>query len=369
MAPADGTARPTLIQSLRDEPFRYEFFQAVRILERLDRGGQKAVPVGHDGPADAEAVRFAAPLSLSFPSAAISDLKLRRNRGTGVPPVSFAAPEGYLMSVTFLGLTGPSGALPRHYSSMLIERTRDKETAYRDFLDLFNHRLISLFYRAWEKYRFPVSYERAIAHHTAPPEADLFTYSMYSLVGLGTPGLRDRTAVADETFLFFAGLFSHHGRSAEGVCNIVSAYFDVAVSVDQFVGQWLPLAPEERSATPSVANPKGLNCRLGASTILGTRVWDIQSKFRIRLGPLTYAQFCEFLPSGAGFKALFDLVRTYVGPCFDFEIQPVLLAREVPATRLSSDPAVKPRLGQNVWMMTRPFDHDFEEALFAAPDN
>jgi type VI secretion system protein ImpH len=358
MAGTLGRNSSSVIENLVREPYRFDFFQAVRILERLRRNDEPPVAVGYDGPMEQEAVRFVAPLSMSFPSAAIRELV---PRGPG-QPFEFA------MHVSFMGLTGPSGTLPRHYSTLLIERTREKETAYRDFLDLFNHRLVSLFYRAWEKYRIPAAYERAATTRSSATNSDLFTFGLYSLVGMGTDGLRGRTAVPDETFLYYGGLFACQSRSPAGIVNIVSSYFNVMASVESFVGQWLSLPPEERSSLPAKRNPKGLNCRLGVDAILGTKVWDVQSRFRVRLGPLSYRQFCEFLPSGNGFNSIFDLLRTYAGPCLDSEIQPVLLAKEVPFTQLLADAPVKPRLGQNVWMASRPFEHDFDGAVFASPN-
>ena len=358
MASALGRNRSSVIDNLLAEPYRFDFFQAVRILERTRLHDQAPVAVGYDGPADQEAVHFVAPVSLSFPSASVREII---PRGPGQP-------YDFTMHVNFMGLTGPSGTLPRHYSTLLIERTRDKETGYRDFLDLFNHRLVSLFYRAWEKYRIPAAYERAGTTRSTASNLDLFSFGVYSLVGLGTDGLRGRTAVPDETFLYYAGLFACQSRSPAGIVSIISSYFNVPAAVDSFIGQWLLLPPEERSALPAKRNPKGLNCRLGTDSVLGSRVWDVQSKFRVRLGPLTYAQFCEFLPSGNGFNAIFDLLKTYAGPCLDAEIQPVLQAAEVPFTQLLSSPRVKPRLGQNVWMASRPFENDFDGAVFASPN-
>ena len=181
----------------------------------------------------AEAVRFRALPSLSFPAGAISDLRSVLSSDPfahSVPP-----PE---MLVTFLGLTGPSGALPRHYTELLLQRIREKDFSLRDFLDLFNHRLISLFYRAWEKYNWPIAYECAWVDGGAA-EPDPITQAVYCLDGLGTPGLRRRLelddekknvtdlladdAVAglrrrldldDEVFLYFCGHFSHAPRSA-----------------------------------------------------------------------------------------------------------------------------------------------------------
>src|SRR5262249_34850998 len=157
--------------------------QAVRLLEGLDR---KRVPVGRGGPPKAEVVRFRAYVSLSFPPSQIYDLER--------PTESLPVPA---LTVAFLGLHGPSGLLPRHYTELLqkLEKERKDKERYslRDWFDLFNHRLIGLFFRAWEKYRFWVPYERG---EYLRPEPDAFTQCLLSFIGLGMPGFRNRLRVA-----------------------------------------------------------------------------------------------------------------------------------------------------------------------------
>ena len=109
----------------------------------------------------------------------------------------------------------------------------------------------------------------------------------------------------------------------------------------------------------------GLNNQLGVTAVLGDRVWDVQSRFRMRLGPLTYAQYCRFLPCGDGLEPICHLVRTYVGSEFDFDVQPVLKAGEVPFTRIGSGMEVKPRLGWNMWLKSQEMTSDFADATFS----
>jgi type VI secretion system protein ImpH len=173
----------TVEARLFDEGFAFDFFQAVRLLERLF---PERRPVGREGPPDAEVVRFRALASLSFPASTVYELL--RAADEREPPA---------MRVTFLGLTGPSGVLPTHYTDLLLRLAREakgpEKRALADWLDLFNHRLIALFYRAWEKYRFRLAYERGEASRAEP---DAFTLCLFSLIGLGTPGLRGRLRVS-----------------------------------------------------------------------------------------------------------------------------------------------------------------------------
>ncbi len=361
-----------LEKRLFDEPYLFDFFQAVRILQRL--GGRKLV--GYGGPPGAEAARFRAHVSLSFPASSIHDL---------IHPL--AEGRSPVMIQAFLGLTGPSGVLPRHYTELLYRLEKDRASrnperhALRDWLDLFNHRFVSLFYRAWEKYRFFIPFERG---QYRQPEPDPFTGCLYSLVGLGTASLRNRLRVSvretaedgesreralarieDLTLLRYSGLLAHQVRSAAGLHAILQDYFQVPVRVCQFQGQWLLIEPGNRSRLED----NGYN-QLGLTTVVGEHVWDIQSKFRLRLGPLDYHQFLEFLPDQSPFQErkslylLIHLVKLYVGIALDFDAQLVLKKSEVPECQLEAETAFGARLGWNTWLRTDELDHDPDDAVF-----
>lgn len=363
-----------LTDRLFDEPFLFDFFQAVRILQQV--GDRRRV--GYAGPPEAEAVRFTAHLSLSFPASSIHDL--------APPTPDRPAPT---MVQSFMGLYGPSGVLPRHYTDLLYRLERDRSErnpekhALRDWYDLFNHRVVSLFYRAWEKYRFFVPYERGESTRIDP---DLFTTCLYSLVGMGTPGLRNRLRVsitegpADDrgrrpehllarvenlTLLRYSGLLARQVRSAVGLQAILEDYFRFPIAVLQYHGQWLEIEPRNRTRLED-----NRNNQLGFTTVVGERVWDIQSKFRLRLGPLDYGQFLDFLPDRSPFperKALYllaHLVRLFVGLALDFDAQLVLKRGEVPDCRLEGGSQFGARLGWNTWLRSRPLDRDPDDAVF-----
>ncbi|MCU0980142.1 MAG: type VI secretion system baseplate subunit TssG, partial [Pirellulaceae bacterium] len=265
------------------------------------------------------------------------------------------------MLVTFLGLAGPHGVLPEHYTSLIIERIRSKDYTLRDFLDVFHHRSLSLFHRAWEKYRFPIGYEKS---QTLGREEDLFTRSLYCLVGMGPAAVRRRSRYDDEALLYYAGLFAQHPPSAVSLEMMIADFFAVPVDLRQFQGQWLVLSQEDRSRLPTSRDLRGQNNHLGGNVVIGERVWDVQSKFRVRLGPLDYARFRQFLPSGPSLPTLGQLVRTYVGPQWDFEVQPVLRSAQVPWCRLGGDGQDPSRLGWNTWIRNRPLQRDADDAVF-----
>lgn len=342
MATKSGRADPSVADLLFAEGYGFDFFQAVRVLERLQLDRQ---PVGYDAAPAREAVRFRTHVTLDFPPSAIHEVM--RDQDGGRPPA---------MTVAFMGLTGPLGVLPRHYTEMLLERARRKDFALHDFLDLFNHRLISLFYRAWEKYRFPVAYERALSRRQAD---DRFSHYLFDLFGMGTRGLRGRLAVQDRPLLFYAGLLAQHRHSACALDGLLTDYFGVPAQVVQFVGQWLPLAEEDRTRLGTA------NHTLGVSTVAGSRVWDQQAKFKLRLGPLTLDTFRNFLPSGGAFAPLVHVARFFVGQQFDFDVQLVIEAAEVPYCRLGGTDTHAPRLGWSAWLKTKEFAHDAADAVFS----
>lgn len=339
MAAEDGRTRDALADILFDEPYLFEFFQAVRLLERMS---PEREAVGRSGGTPAgEVVRFRTRASLEFPASQIHAIEREETEeSNGVDRTLAGGERPPEMFVNFMGLTGPLGTLPSHYTELLIERARYKDTAYWEFLDIFNHRLISLFYRAWEKYRFHVAYERG--------EQDHFTEHLLDVIGLGTRGLQGRLGLPDEALLFYGGLIAQQPRSASAIAAILGDYFGVPVRVDQFTLQWLAL--DEGNLTRLGA----ANSDLGIDMIVGTRVEDSQSKFRLAIGPLKLREFLRFLPDQPTLGFVTKLTRWLVGMEFDFDVELQLRAEEVPSCRLGSG-EMNPRLGWTSWLKTKEF--------------
>ncbi|HEX4945541.1 MAG TPA: type VI secretion system baseplate subunit TssG [Blastocatellia bacterium] len=329
----------TLEEILFAEPYRFDFFQAVRLLERIYAMRR---PVGHAAEPSNEAVRFRTLTGLNFPASQIYALE-RENETNGKP----MPPQ---MTVAFMGLTGPSGVLPHAYTELLMERLRNKDRAMVEFLDQFNHRVLSLFFRAWEKYRFPIGVERGLD--------DRFTEFLFDIIGLGTRGLRHRFSFADEGLLSYGGLIANKPHSASAMAGLLSDYFGVPTEIEQFKGQWLKLDPECASTLGRA------NHQLGISTIVGTRVWDQQSKLRVKFGPLSFERFVAFLPDGSGFKPAAELMQFFAGMEFDFDVQLVLQKEHVPFCKLSKN--AKPALGWTTWLKTKPFRCDDEQVVLCA---
>ena len=329
--------RKDLNQELFDEPYRFEFFQTVRLLEKIyperQAVGRETLP--HD-----EVVRFRSRVAIDFPASENYEIRETVDNLTEDQKLE--------LFVNFMGMIGPSGVLPTHYTELLLDRARYRDTAMWNFLDIFTHRAVSLFFRAWEKYRFPVQYERG---------SDNFTEYLFDFIGLGTKGLRGRMALPDESLLPYGGLIAQKPHSANSLEQILSDYFGAPAKIEQFFGQWLDL--EETDFTRAGVQ----NHRLGATTIIGTRIWEQQSKFRIRLGALTFQQFQAFLPNGSAHAPLKSIVNFIVGLELDFDVQLILKANEVPSCILTTRAKRRPMLGWSSFLKSKPFEQDDEQVV------
>jgi type VI secretion system protein ImpH len=329
-------AQRQLERRLFSEPYLFEFFQAVRLLEKMTRGSR---PVGREGPPSLEPVRLGAHPSLAFPASQIQALEPARE---GAPP---------RMVVNFMGLFGPLGVLPLYYTQAVIESERARDTAPRDFLDLFNHRLLSLFYQAWEKYRVAVQYERGGGAR--------FSHYLLDLIGLGTKGLQRRQAVADEALIYYAGLLGQRPRSAQALQQLLEDYFGVPVAIEQFAGAWFPIERGNQCWLEERADPSE---QLAWGAVVGDEVFDEQSRARVRLGPLTLTQYRDFLPTGTAYRPLRALLRFFSDEV-DFEVQLVLKREEVPRCELGAEADAAPVLGWVTWMKTVSMTRDPDDTV------
>ncbi len=349
MAAEGGREGVDLRADLLGEPSRFSFFQAVRLAERFARegGGRHTAGVGRDRP-EAEAVLFRGVPTLAFTPSPVQEARASR---TGP----------YELAVNLFGMIGTTGVLPHHYTSMIIQRQRDKDEALRRFLDMFVHRLVSLFYRAWEKYRLPFAYERFVSERGMGD--DPISWGVYCLAGMGTGGLRDRLDIPDALTLFYVGHFSQSPRNASSLGAMLREYFALPLLVEQLSPRWLSLDDDDRAALGKA------NHGMRGGIVVGRRVRDLQGKFRIRVGPLPYDLFRRMMPGGDILGPLWQLTRLYVGPDLDFDVQPILRKEDVPGTQLraAAPPGEKARLGFNSWSKTRAPARDAEDAVFRLP--
>ncbi len=309
----------SVLAELAAAPQRFRFDAAVRILSRAARTN-----------AIADAMRFRTPPGLAYPPADVS-----RVRDGTQPEVTTAV----------MGLVGPSGVLPRHYTEAVVSTLRGRSTALYDFLDMLSHRFVAFFAQASTKYRPARAAEAAALRQ--PPDVDAITQVLLSLTGYGTANLTNRLESGSEPILHYAGLFAMRQRSAERLRAMVSDWLGRPVEVIEFAGAWLNLPIDQRTRIGA----RGAFNRLGNDAAAGVRAWDPQARFVLKVGPFTDArEFETFLPNRAELRRLVALVRAYVGYELGFGVNPVLAGPAVPPLQLLSaiDPA--PRLGWNTWL-------------------
>ncbi len=337
MADTDRTTTDGLMRALREQPYAFDFFQAVR---RIEAAHPDAPRVGFSQRVSDDPVRFSQEPSLSFASSTVSDLRM--------PDPDKPGPRAPRLFVSFLGLLGANGPLPLH----LTEYARDRERNHADptfarFLDIFHHRIISLFYRAWASCQKTVNLER---EHD--PAGDRFALFVASLYGMAMPSQRGRDVTQDSAKGFFAGRLASQTRCAEGLRAIIAEYFSVPVDVEQFVGQWLAIPTDCHLRLGRSA----MTGSLGTTAIVGSRIWECQQKFRVTLGPLTLEQYERMLPTSQcrSLTRMRDWVRLYTTDELCWDLRLVLKAKEVPRTSLGS----YGRLGWTTWLRATPETKD-----------
>jgi type VI secretion system protein ImpH len=328
-------------------PAHGEFFQAMRLkLSAARRAGKTRAALGQSERLASEPVRLKAATGMRYPSNEIAEVRI----------IEGAKPE---FVVGFMGLTGPSGVLPDHYTDLLVERRRARDPALAEFLDLFNHRIISLFYRAWVRSRLPVRFEEAPA-----PFRDPISRSLAALVGLGLESQHGRAAQQDGALLGMAGLLGRRVRTPHALRSLVVSLLAFDCSVEEFQGQWLPIADSERTRLMQPRPGMSTFSRLGVDAVAGEKVWDVQGRFRLRLGPMGLKDFLGFFTPDGSMAKVRSAVREVIGPSMHFDVKLVLRREDVPTLRLG-DPSQPAFLGQTTWLCTTTPSQDRDDAVLS----
>ena len=333
----EESAFQSLRKMLEEEPFRVHFFQAVRMLQKMERDRK---PVGYFVTPLGETIRFSARTSLAFPPSELHDLQRMENGQMS-------------MTVEFMGLCAAISVMPAPYTEFLIARAREKDHVMEDFLNIFNHRMISFFYQGWEKYRFFIEYERT--------KEDRLSARLLDLLGLGTEGLRDRGGISDDAYLNYVGLLGRHVRSAASLEQIIEDYFGVKVHIQQFAGAWRKLSPENQTCFSGLG---GDSERLGVGVVAGDEVWDHHGRIRISLGPMRFEQYLRFLPGKDAYHELVAWLKFYSNGSYETEVQLVLARQDAPSCELGSSGEKRPQLGLVSWLKTKPLERDPADATY-----
>lgn len=304
------------------EPWAHDFFALLRRIEILQA---QAPRLGHAARPGQEALRLGQEPELDFAPAALARLDQ-----TGRRP---------RLGVRFFGLLGPQGPMPLHFTEYVRDRARNHaDPTLARFLDVFHHRLLCLFYRAW-------AHTQPVVHRDRPDE-DRYAAWLGAAIGLEADAPA-RDSLPDTAKLHQAGLLGARSRHPEGLTKLLSHYFGVPVAVQQHVGHWLKLHREDRGHL-GTARGRSRALRLGVSATIGHKVWDRQYNFRIVLGPLSMAQYLAFLPGTPGWSQLRDWVHLYAGIDKGWDVEYCLAGSQVPAPRLGRHL----RLGLTSWAGT-----------------
>ncbi|GGC78511.1 type VI secretion system baseplate subunit TssG [Undibacterium terreum] len=326
-----------VLRKLEDDPSGFDFFAALRLLENthadMPRIGQATRPQN-------EAVRFGQVPSLAFEGSMLAAFK---------PGSEGRAPR---MEVNFFGLLGANGPMPVHITEYVRDRLRNSaDPTLARFLDIFHHRMISLFYRAWASAQPTVSLDR--------PDADRFAEYMGSLIGTGMESLRKRDALPEFAKLHYAGSLSSLTHNADGLARLLTDFFKIPVQIQEFVGHWMSLPADSRCR---LRTGLGQDAEvLGMTTVLGSKVWNCQHKFRVVIGPVDLAEFQRMLPGGDSLQRLTAWIRNYAGLEYDWDVNLILKQKEIPQLTLGK----QARLGWTTWLCSRPPKTDDRQLLLS----
>ena len=323
MAPKNRQQDPplTLGDTLFTDPHQFDFFKAVRLLERFSAGKK---PLGEALVPQDESVRFITKPSLKFHPSDIASL---------TRPGLKTAPK---MDTPFFSLLRANGVLPNWFTELAIARERKKDRGQTAFYNIFHHRQVSLFYLAWKKYR--------LAENYTPGGTNSASSYLLSLIGLGTKGLTGKIGVPEESLMFCSGHLSRSIPSAMSIKDTVQYFSGTDVRIDQFIERRLPLSKEDQTALGQ------RNSGLGTNMVCGARVWECQSKFRIIISTTTLKQFRRFLPSGDLLGPIMATIKYLVGLEFEFDVRVELPGNKTPKCQLGGGKKKGAQLGWTSWI-------------------
>lgn len=315
-----GPDHLSLYEALIASPEEHHVFQALRIIEAHHADAPR---LGESRRARQDQVRLGQVPELAFPPSTIADFK----PGTDGQPAR--------LTNRFFGFFGPHGPLPLHLTEYVRDRLRNhRDPTFVAFANMLTHRFMSLLYRAWSTGQPAPNFDRG---------NDPLARKVASIAGFNGKHLQGRDAMPDLSRLSFAAHLAQGPKNADGLISILSAFFGVPVRIQQFVGTWLELEPDDRWEL-------GKSATLGRSTSIGSRVWSRAAKFRILIGPIKLADYERLLPGGGSLERLKSIVRTYAGDALDWDINLILAGDEVPRASLGGRSA---RLGHVCWIGTR----------------
>jgi type VI secretion system protein ImpH len=307
--------------ALARDTARFGFFQALRLIESMHAARPRLGASMR--PAD-DVIRLGQTPQFGFVSAELDTYR----------PMADDRPGK--LTVNVAGLFGANSPMPLYFMEYVHNRVaHESDPTLVNFLDIFHHRLLSLFYRAWAVSQPVVGLDRG--------DVKTEGYGRYvnSLCGLATQTPSGSDAIGDLDTLQFSSLLATRTRHASGLGLLLSQYFGVPVMIQQFVGQWLKLSDQDRTVLQ-----RYVRSRLGDGLVLGGRVWDRQNKFRVIMGPVGAHDMQRLLPGTVTHRRLIEWVNLYTGGVLDWEVELRVKPEAAPGIRLDGSA----RLARTSWV-------------------
>ena len=346
MDPNDRKPTASLAQQLFHESYRFEFHQALKILERMY---PDVIPLGKSSLPSQEIIHLKSRILFSYPPSDIYNITAENSFSSSASEIIVSKIK---MQVNFLGIAGANGPLPLPYTEKIFERFKMGDETSADFLDIFNHRLLSILHRIRRKYWIGLDSQN--------PEKTRMAQVVYAILGLGTPYLQKRFTFPDRNLLFYAGLFWQHPRSSEGLRTLLQHYFKYPVDIIPLKGGWEKIAPDQQTR---IGFQETFN-KLGQGAVLGTKVWNAMQKITVQMGPLTRTQFHSFLPHAKQSDKLFELIQFYLGHAQKFDVRFIVKASAVEKTHLGQHTY----LGWSSWLKHHTLSQDDHQVVLS-PDS
>lgn len=324
----------TILQEIAENPHKFGFYEAMRLIECYYKDNTR---MGETQRATDDMIRLGQTPTSAFAPSTLATAKIE-------------AKEILHLKVFFFGMFGPNGALPLHLTEYANERkrnARDESLIY--FMDIFHHRLLSLFYRAWANKEPTVHYDR--------PDQDRFHIYTGSLLGIGSPEMQDRDRMSDNSKMHYAGHMSAQTHHAEGLASVLQSYFNVPVSIKEFIGEWLEI-PEQSRCYLGMSLDGG---KLGEDAVLGSKSWQRQYKFRVVIGPMSLEEYEGLLPGRDKLKQVATILKNYLGLEMTWDVNLILKKEEIPKSTLGG----YGQLGWTSWLHNLPPKVDSDEFLTA----
>lgn len=326
------TKHNSIIQNITNDPHSFGFYEAMRLIECHYRDQTR---LGETLKSSDDMIRLGQMPSTTFAPSTLASASTEKDALLH-------------LNVFFFGMFGPNGALPLHLTEYANERVRTaRDESFIHFMDMFHHRLLCLFYRAWANKEPTVHYDR--------PEQDRFHMYTGSLLGIGAPSLQDRDRMPDNSKMHYAGHMSSQTHHAEGLSSVLQAFFKVPVKIKEYIGEWLEIPHQSRCFL-------GMNLegrKLGEDAVLGGKSWQRQYKFRVLIGPMNLDEYHGLLPGKAKLKQVSAILKNYVGIEMTWDVNLILKKDDIPKTELGNFG----QLGWTTWLHSKPMVTDANDFL------